>query len=136
MPTDEAAPGPTSTVRGSRPGLATAAGVEDPGAHHVPPDGERGHEPDETARLRQELVDTRLELLTTRDELVVATHELGRARGRIRELEDRLCGYESAISDIRGFRHTPLWVGFGVYLRVRRRLGRVRRRVVDAIRSQ
>lgn len=97
------------------------------------PTDEDLHSPeDECAQLRRELAATRLELLTARDEVIGATTELGCALGRIRELEDEVAGYASAVQEIRGFTHTPIWAGFGLYLRVRRRLGSLRRRVLAA----
>ncbi len=75
----------------------------------------------------REPAEVRCELLTTRDELVGAQAELGQALGRIAELEDELARHQAAVREIRGFRRTPIWAGFVAYLRLRRRLGRLRR---------
>jgi len=82
---------------------------------------------DETTALREEI-------LATRDELIGASTQLGLALGTVQELENELSRYQSAIADINGFRHTPIWFGFGVYVRLRRRLGTLVRRLANLLR--
>jgi SAM-dependent methyltransferase len=81
--------------------------------------------------LRRELSDARRELLINRDEVIGARAELGNALGRIRELEDEVARYQSAVQEISGFKRTPMWTGFGIYLRIRDRLRHLRRRILD-----
>ena len=78
----------------------------------------------------REPAEVRCELLTTRDELIGAQVALGEALGRIAELEAEVARHQAAVREIRGYRGTPVWTGFVAYLRLRRRLGSIRRRAL------
>lgn len=85
------------------------------------------------ALLQRELTEVRRELLIARDEVVGAHAELGQARGRIAELEDELARHRAAVREIRGFKGTPVWAGFVVYLRIRQRCGSIVRRILATL---
>jgi SAM-dependent methyltransferase len=69
----------------------------------------------------------RQELLAVREALVTTTAEAGKARGRIRELEDELTRHEAATSELADVKRSRAWSTFVLYARLRHKFAPLRK---------